>query len=1006
MGETVSYIYRGRALRMAFRITMLIATVSLLLIQVPVQAMDSQDKQQPSAQSIQPNEGKNLKPVIIGFHRGKHDPTIVKKVGGKIKADYAPFIEAVAASLPEKAIDALSKNPNIKYVVEDRIYLLEGYVDSPNIVEYQNSWGVDHINADRVHLWCLDSNHCVDNSRYNKGTGVKVAVLDSGIDYNNPELNASYKGGYDFVYNDADPMDDSYFSHGTRVAGIIAAVRNDKNVVGVAPSVDLYALKVCIYNGQCFGSNIISGLKWATDNGMQIASMSFGQNNVDSGVMEAVQSAYNKGLLMIAGSGNDNVNGVYYPAAFDEVIAVGATDKDDMRASFSNYGDALDIVAPGDLIKSTISWTEPQGGTIESGTSFATPHVTGVAALIMSNGIATTNTAVRDVLIRTADDLGPIGRDNEYGYGLVDADGAVGVPSDYETALELHPVPDIGFEVYPTPHYAPFPVIAGKVVTIKGYLLSNRDRIDPNTGLPIHCSVPCNPVIGKTITFTGTSTVPPPTRTEPIVTFGSSDTFSVTFLAPTTAGTWDIQAHFIEDTPYGASDSPVINYVTFVDNDNDGIINDIDTNPNTPSENFSDKGLGGKTDGTIISRGDQILSIFEEPNPKGIRVISDSGGGINPATIRIVCPGVTAKIYSIGIDTNQVYSCGSATIEAISGPPTGVEFFTDGATSPFASVSNLLQGNTVTFDPITSTIITPSSNSNTLTAVLRGGQQLSLFPGQSVFVDTTSPVVTGTPDRLPDNGIWYNHSLTITWTGTDNEPGGTGVASCNPPTLYTGADGLSLIVTGNCTDNMGNVGTGTVTINYDGTLPEITSLQQGQSFTLKQSGISPDFSCSDATSGIALCTSSVTILDTDIVGSNSYSITASDNAGNQVTQSVIYYVHYAYSGILQPINSDNSSIFKLGSTVTVKFQLMDANSSYVTNSVAKIYVTKIGDGIIGTEMEAKSTSNATTGNLFRYDSTSNQYIFNLGTKTLTTGTWQIRIELDDGTSKTVDIGLK
>ena len=115
---------------------------------------------------------------------------------------------------------------------------------------------------------------------------------------------------------------------------------------------------------------------------------------------------------------------------------------------------------------------------------------------------------------------------------------------------------------------------------------------------------------------------------------------------------------------------------------------------------------------------------------------------------------------------------------------------------------------------------------------------------------------------------------------------------------------------------------------------------------------------------------------------------------------------YNYSGILQPINQDGSSVFKLGRTIPVKFQLRNSTGNFVSNAVAKIYLTKTSDSITGTEIEANSTSSATTGNLFRYDITENQYIFNLDTKPLTAGTWQIRIELDDGTSKYVTIGLK
>jgi len=134
--------------------------------------------------------------------------------------------------------------------------------------------------------------------------------------------------------------------------------------------------------------------------------------------------------------------------------------------------------------------------------------------------------------------------------------------------------------------------------------------------------------------------------------------------------------------------------------------------------------------------------------------------------------------------------------------------------------------------------------------------------------------------------------------------------------------------------------------------------------------------------------------------------TAIDNAGNQASKSVTWYVRYGFGGIVQPINPDGSSIFKLGSTIPVKFQLRDANGNFVSTAVARIYAAKISDQIVGNEMEPVSTSAATTGNLFRYDGAANQYIFNLSTKSLSKGGWQLRIELDDGTSQLVTISLK
>ena len=133
-------------------------------------------------------------------------------------------------------------------------------------------------------------------------------------------------------------------------------------------------------------------------------------------------------------------------------------------------------------------------------------------------------------------------------------------------------------------------------------------------------------------------------------------------------------------------------------------------------------------------------------------------------------------------------------------------------------------------------------------------------------------------------------------------------------------------------------------------------------------------------------------------------VSISNGATTNATGSYTYYVGYSFGGILQPINADGSSIFKLGSTVQVKFQLRDAAGNFVTNAVAKLYLTKIDDAVEGSDLEAVSTSAATTGNLFRY--ADNQYIFNLGTKSLTAGTWRLNIVLDDGTSRYVDISLR
>ena len=133
--------------------------------------------------------------------------------------------------------------------------------------------------------------------------------------------------------------------------------------------------------------------------------------------------------------------------------------------------------------------------------------------------------------------------------------------------------------------------------------------------------------------------------------------------------------------------------------------------------------------------------------------------------------------------------------------------------------------------------------------------------------------------------------------------------------------------------------------------------------------------------------------------------TAKDAAGNTGTESFTVTVTAAWSNVLQPVNADGSSIFKLGSTVPVKFQLTGASAG-IKDLSARLYLQRVGAGATGTVLEAISTSNATTGNLFRYDATAGQYIFNLDTKTLSAGTYQLRIDLGDGVSRTVNISLR
>lgn len=202
----------------------------------------------------------------------------------------------------------------------------------------------------------------------------------------------------------------------------------------------------------------------------------------------------------------------------------------------------------------------------------------------------------------------------------------------------------------------------------------------------------------------------------------------------------------------------------------------------------------------------------------------------------------------------------------------------------------------------------------------------------------------------------------------------------------------------------------TISFMIDKTAPVFTinGIADGQAIKLNQK-IIITWAFSDAGSGIKTVSGDIesgAMLDTSKVGAHTLIFTASDMAGNEITKSITYYVNYDYSGVLKPINNDGSSIFKIGAIIPVKFQLKDANGKYVKNAIAKLSLVNITNEKVSTEFKAVSTSVQSDENIFRYDSKKNQYIFNLSTKNLKAGTYELRIELDDGTNQITTIRLK
>jgi len=245
---------------------------------------------------------------------------------------------------------------------------------------------------------------------------VIIAVVDTGVDMNHPDLQGRLLPGYNMIHAGLPPDDD--VGHGTHVAGVISAqVNNGEGVAGMTWFNPIMPVKVLDDSGEGNTYNVSEGIIWAVDHGAKVINLSLG-NNADANFLHnAIQYAFNKDAVMIAAAGNDNTNEPSYPAAYPEVFAVAATDAAKNRAPFSNYGNYISAAAPGVNIAST--YPHNQYASL-SGTSMASPHVAALAALIRSINPLLKNTEVMAIMRQTAEDLGAPGRDVFYGYGQID----------------------------------------------------------------------------------------------------------------------------------------------------------------------------------------------------------------------------------------------------------------------------------------------------------------------------------------------------------------------------------------------------------------------------------------------------------------------------------------------------------------------------------------------------------------------------------------------------------
>ncbi|WP_137792052.1 S8 family serine peptidase [Bacillus sp. E(2018)] len=338
---------------------------------------------------------------IVGFHSQPNED-LIKQHNGTIHSRLNS-IHALSVSLTVDTAQQLAQHPAVKFIEEDKQIVMEEQQVDPKIYELNYPTPQE-----------------LQSESYFTGKNIKVGILDTGIDTTHEDLTVS--GGISFVPKMTSYNDDN--GHGTHVAGIIAAKDNQVGIKGLAPNVKLYSIKVLDQDGLGQYSQIIDGIEWATQQGLDIANLSLTGKESSYALKLAVDEAYKKGLYIIAASGNHSDStfsedqSVYYPAKYESVIAVGAVNKLNKHPKFSGSGPELELVAPGVDIYST--YTNNTYETL-TGTSMATPYVTAIYALYKEAFPLLTTIELRTKIQQRAKDLGAPGRDVNFGFGLIQA---------------------------------------------------------------------------------------------------------------------------------------------------------------------------------------------------------------------------------------------------------------------------------------------------------------------------------------------------------------------------------------------------------------------------------------------------------------------------------------------------------------------------------------------------------------------------------------------------------
>lgn len=409
----------------------------------------------------------------------------------------------------DQTLNALNNDPSVISIdVDKKVNLLESVSISSAVataVNAYNQWNYTALQLQQFHA-------------HTNGDGILVAVIDSGVNRTGTDLNGLNQvlDGCDWVTSPTNVcrgtgvVDEN--GHGTHVAGIIAAQDDGEGIIGVAPRSQILPLRVLDANGSGYLSDISAAVDYAVRNNAEVINMSLGGTTDYYLIEDAIDRAVAAGVVVVAAAGNSGPNNVVpsYPAAYDNVIAVAATDSNGTIASYSNQGAYVDIAAPGSAIISTY----PNGYASLSGTSMASPHIAGVVAMMLQAGIPAGDIKLR--LQSTADNSSPRNNTLRYGAGLVYPYGALGCTNSACTA--------------PSPTPTPTETLVSTTVINPGLVIAPSPTAEP---------APTTPVVAPTVTPEIAPVVAVPTIKESLkVKASKKRNLTVTVSAPTASKTW------------------------------------------------------------------------------------------------------------------------------------------------------------------------------------------------------------------------------------------------------------------------------------------------------------------------------------------------------------------------------------------------------------------------------------------------------------------------------------